>query len=167
MKGWRFILVYLILMVVQSIIGNYFWLARYVLISVLPALILMLPRSYGSIVSMLIAFVTGLAVDFFSTGMVGLSSFALVPLALSRRLLDTLVFGDDQASQEDELSFQHFGAPKMLLSILLSCVLYFALYVWADSAGTVGFWQAFLRFLLSVIVSTPVCAFAARLLRPE
>ena len=38
MKNYRFILVYLIMVVVQVLLDNYFPLSRYVLISVLPAL---------------------------------------------------------------------------------------------------------------------------------
>ena len=113
-----------------------------------------------------LAFAVGFAVDFFSTGMLGISSLALVPVGLVRGAVVGLVFGDELSARGDELSIQRLGVPKMALASLLLCALYFAIYVWVDSAGTVSFWPAALRFVLSVAVSTPVCLFAARLLRP-
>ncbi len=167
MKNGRFILVYLILVLVQILLCNFFGLSRYFLISTLPVLIVMLPLGTGSITAMLIAFATGFAVDFFSNGMLGITSLALVPVAFSRRFFISLIFGDEQASRDDEISFSRFGLPKIALAVLLACALFFALFIWVDSAGTVGFWPAALRCLLSVLVSTPLCVFVARLLRPE
>ena len=167
MKQGRFILYYVLLLIAQILLCNYFGLSRYVLVSVLPVMILLLPRGMNVVVTMLIAFITGFAVDFFSTGMLGITSFALVPVALTRGLFIGMVFGEDVSSRDEELSISRMGLPRMLLAIILTCALFFMLYVWVDSAGTVRFWRAFLRFLLSVLVSTPVCAYVSRLLRPE
>ena len=167
MKKGRFILLYLTLLVAQIIICNYFSLSNYVLISVLPVLILVLPHRMNTILVMLIAFVSGLAVDFFSTGMLGITSFALVPSALGRNMLINMVFGDESGSRDEELSIARFGVLKMALAILLSCAGFFLIYIWVDAAGTVRFWPSVLRWLLSVLVSTPVCLYIASLLRPE
>ena len=85
MKNGRFILLYLVLTLVQILLCNFFGLSRYMLVSVLPVLILMLPLGTGSIIAMLIAFATGFAVDIFSNGMLGITPLALVPVAFSRR----------------------------------------------------------------------------------
>ena len=167
MKTLRFILLYVVLLVAQIILCNYFTLARYLLVSVLPVLILLLPRHTGTIAAMFMAFACGFAVDFFSTGMLGISSLALVPVALVRRGLLVMVFGDEQNDREDELTIARFGLPQVLLAVLFSNSIFFFVYIWADSAGTVGFWPAALRFLLSVLVSTPIGALVVRLLRPE
>ena len=167
MKAWRFILVYVLMLVVQVLLCNYFGLSRYLLISVLPVLVLMLPRSMGVVLSMLVAFASGLAVDFFSTGMLGITSFALVPVALGRKALINMVFGTEVLSRDDELSISRFGLPKMTVAILQSCAAFFFLYIWVDAAGTIGFWPSVLRWLLSVLVSTPVCLYISRLLRHE
>ena len=167
MKKWHFTILYLMLLAGQVILCNYFGLSQYVLISWLPVLILMLPHRMGSIMSMIVAFVCGFVVDFFSTGMLGITSLSLVPVALSRRALVPLVFGDEQVTRDDELSIARFGVLKMALAILVSCSIFFLVYIWADSAGTVSFWRAALRYLLSVLVSTPICVYVAKLLRPE
>ena len=166
MKNYRFILICVLLLIAQVFLDNFFPLRRYVLISILPAIILLISLETRSIVSMFLAFAVGFAVDFFSTGMLGISSLALVPVGLVRGAVVGLVFGDELSARGDELSIQRLGVPKMALASLLLCALYFAIYVWVDSAGTVSFWPAALRFVLSVAVSTPVCLFAARLLRP-
>ena len=165
MKGYRFILICAILLVAQVLLGNYFPLSRYVLISVLPAIIL-LPLDTRPIVAMLLSFALGFAVDFFSTGMLGLSSLALVPVGLVREAVITMVFGDELSARSEELSLQRLGIPKMALASLLLCAVFFLVYIWADSAGTVAFWPCAIRFVLSVVVSTPVSLFVARLLRP-
>ena len=167
MKNWRIKILYLMLVAGQVILCNYFGLSQYVLISWLPVLILMLPHRMGSIVSMIVAFACGFVVDFFSTGMLGITSLALVPVALSRRALIPLVFGDEQVTRDEELSIARFGIIKMALAILVSCGIFFLVYIWADSAGTVNFWRAATRYLLSVLVSTPICLYVAKLLRPE
>lgn len=166
MKNWRFILICMVLLIAQILLDNYFPLRRYVLISILPAIIMLTSLDARPIVSMLLAFVVGFAVDFFSTGMLGLSSLALVPVGLVRSSVVAMVFGDELTARGDELSLQRLGIPKMALAALMLCSLYLLVYIWVDSAGTVPFWPSALRFVLSVAVSTPLCLFAARLLRP-
>lgn len=166
MKNYRFILLSLLLLIVQVFICNYFGLSRFVLVSLLPAILLMLPQEYGGVVTMLIAFAAGFAVDFFSTGMLGLTSAALVPAALLRRPVIAMVFGDELSSRNDQVSLSHLGVPKMTLAMLILCSVFLLVYVWIDSAGTSGFWTGALRFALSVLVSTPLCVFVAAILRP-
>ncbi|MBR4826915.1 MAG: hypothetical protein IKZ91_03420 [Bacteroidales bacterium] len=166
MKQYRFIIVYVVLAAVQVVLCNFLNLSRFAVLSFLPALVLMLPVRFGNITMMLLAFATGFAVDFFSTGMLGLSSLALVPVALGRNFLIDILFGEELGAREGELSLTRFGFPKFVLVTLQLCMLYFLLYIWADAAGTMGFWACVLRFVLSVLVSTPVCVLVAHILRP-
>lgn len=167
MKEYRFILLCVVLIIAQVFLVNYFSLSRYVVISLLPAIILMLPLKMGSIVSMLLAFGIGFVVDFFSNGMLGMTSVALVPVALTRFAVYGMVFGDEMSSRTDVISISRLGVPKIALASLLMCGLYFLVYVWVDSAGTVPFGPAALRFLLSVVVCTPLSVLVSKLLRPE
>ena len=167
MKNYRFILLCVVLIVAQVFLVNFFSLSRWVVISLLPAIILMLPLKMGHISSMLLAFLIGFVVDFFGNGMLGLTSIALVPVALSRFFVYGMVFGDEMSSRADVISISRLGVLRITLASLLMCGLYFLVYVWVDSAGTVPFWPAFLRFLLSVLVGTPVSVLVSKLLRPE
>ena len=167
MKEYRFAIIFAILTVVQIVLCNYLNLSRFVVLSILPVLVLMLPIRWGNIPMMFAGFALGFVVDFFSTGMLGLTSVALVPAALSRNGLVMLLFGDELGTREGDLGASRFGIPKFVLATLMMCALYFAVYVWVDAAGTLGFWAMALRFALSVLVSTPVCILVARILRPE
>lgn len=167
MKDYRFAILFLVFLIAQIVLCNFFGLTRYLLISVLPLLILMLPLSVGSVPAMLIAFVMGFTVDFFSNGMLGITSLALVPVGLVRSLVVSIVFGNEKSARGEEITVDRLGIPKISLASLILCSLYFIVFVWADSAGTASFWSALLRIILSVLVSTPVCVFAARLLRPS
>ena len=80
----NFTLAYLILVVAQVLICNYFHVTQYVMLSILPAMILCLPPKCGTTASLLIAFVTGLAVDFLADGVPGLNAMALLPVAMLR-----------------------------------------------------------------------------------
>ena len=167
MKNYRFVILFLVFMIAQIVLCNFFGMSRYLMISVLPVLVLVLPLSMANIVTMLIAFAIGFAVDFFSNGMLGLTPLALVPVALVRRFVISIVFGNEKIARGEEITVERLGIPKIALASLILCSLFFIIYVWADSAGTAGFWAALFRIVLSVLVSTPVCVFAARLLRPS
>ena len=67
MKNYRYILIYVLMVVVQIFLVNFFPLSRYVLITLLPALLLALPLDTRAIVSMLIAFALGFVIDFSPT----------------------------------------------------------------------------------------------------
>ncbi|MBO4742206.1 MAG: hypothetical protein J5533_01100 [Bacteroidales bacterium] len=167
MKDWRFWIVFIVLAVVQIILCNFLDLSRYAVLSFLPVLILMLPLKLGNVPMMLISFALGFAVDFFSTGMLGLTAASLVPVGLLRNALVLSLFGDELGPREGELTLNWFGVPKFALATLILCSVYFLVYVWIDSAGTYGFWAGALRFALSTLLSTPVCLGVARILRPE
>lgn len=156
MKGSRFLLIYLILVIAQILINNLLGISQYLLLSLLPMLMLCLPVKTGSLTAMLIAFATGLVVDFFSNGLLGMTSFALVPTALCRRLVISLVFGSEVFSRGENITLRRQGVPKFALAILLITAVYFLLYVPLDSAGTRTFGFNALRFVISVLSSSLV-----------
>ena len=76
---------YLLLLLAQIVLWNYFNFTQYLFVAFLPAMILCLPVSRSAVYAMVVAFLTGLAADFLVTGQLGLTAFALVPVALLRR----------------------------------------------------------------------------------
>ena len=152
MKDQRFFLTFFIVVVVQILLCNYLNLSMYVVLSLLPVAILMIPVRYGTPLALVLAFVSGLAVDWLSEGLIGLNAVALVPVAAARRRIIKLVFGDEVFTRGDDISIGQHGVMKMSLSIILSQSIFMFIYVWADGAATRPFWFNVTRFLLSVII---------------
>lgn len=79
-----FALTYVLLTVAQMVLSNYFHFTPYMMITILPVMVLCIPTNVGTVKAMLIAFATGLAVDFFAEGTLGINAMSLVPVALLR-----------------------------------------------------------------------------------
>ena len=163
----RYIITYIILVAIQIIFGGLLNLSQYVVLSILPVMIMSLPITHSTPRLLLTAFVTGLAVDFFTNGVMGLTVCALLPVAFARNWLIRLVFGTELLSRQEDISIHKQGPGKVLLSILLATTLFFAIYVPFDCAGTRPAGFIALRILLSVVLSTPVSYYVAGVLAPR
>ena len=80
MRRSNFFLVYLLLVVAQILICNYFHLTPYVTLSLLPVMVLCLPVRVSTLGALFIAFATGMSVDFLAEGLPGLNTLALLPV---------------------------------------------------------------------------------------
>ena len=159
-----FFWMFLILTIAQLLITNYLHLSYYITLSMLPTMILFLPIRIGTVGAMIIAFITGFAVDFFAEGLIGLNILALVPVAFVRRTLLSLVFGGEIFSRQEDPSVKKSGFGSILLAILLAEALFLIVYIWADGAGVRPTWFNLLRFVCSLGAGTVVSIFAADLL---
>ncbi len=135
----RFAVTFALLVVAQIIICNYMFLGPLVTLTLLPALIMFLPLSQKTSVSMVIAFVTGIAVDWISDGVLGLNAAALVPVALLQKPLVRLFVGDEVVVRGDAVSVQKSGWGKVLASNTMALSLFLAIYITLDGAGTKTF----------------------------
>ncbi len=158
---------YILLMLAQVAVWNYFDFSPYVMITFLPALILCLPIAWGPVRSMLIAFATGLAVDFLVTGQLGMTSLALVPVGLLRRGVVRLVFGSELFARGEELSFHRQGWQKFLLCTVILTAVNLIIQIWVDGAGMYSLGFDVLKLGISLPVSTALSvAIAFLLLEP-
>ncbi len=163
----RYILTYLILLVIQIILGDLLNLSQYVVICFLPVMILSLPITYNTTQLLVISFASALAVDFFTNGMLGLTTCALLPVALARNRLIRLVFGTELMSRQEDISIHKQGGGKVFLTILLATTLFFAVFIPIDCAGTRSMSFMATRFLLSVALSSAVSYYVAGVLAPR
>lgn len=167
MRRSNFFLVYLLLVVTQILICNYFHLTPYVTLSLLPVMVLCLPTRVSTLGALFIAFATGLSVDFLAEGLLGLNTLALLPVAFLRIPLIKLIFGEDLLSRGEDFTVRKNGIGKVTLAVILVEALFLLLYIWADGAGTRPFWFNALRFGLSLAAGYAAAIIVIDALAPD
>ena len=75
MKKNKLIVIYFVILAAQIIVSNTLGFEQYFLINVLPAMIMMLPTSVSTRKALFIAFLSGLAVDVTTEGVMGQGNF--------------------------------------------------------------------------------------------
>ncbi|MBQ1750806.1 MAG: hypothetical protein II130_07440 [Bacteroidales bacterium] len=160
-------LVYLLLVVVQILLCNYFHVTPYITLSILPIMILCLPLKISTVAAMIIAFVTGLSVDFLAEGLIGINALALVPVAYVRKSLIGFVFGEDLISRGEDFSIRKNGLGEVSMAILLVQSLFLIIYIAADGAGTRPFWFNAARFGASLAAGYLVALLLVDTLVPD
>lgn len=167
MKQTGFIFSYVILLVLQICICNFFRISPYVVLSILPVMILLIPVRKGTIFALVTAFLTGLAVDLLADGLLGLNILALVPVAFARRGIIRLVFGEEIFARQEDISIRRQGVWKMSVAIIMAQALFMLIYVWADGAGTRPFWFGLARFGASLVAGYLISLIVANILTSE
>ena len=157
---------YTLLVVGQIILCNYSDFGPYVMLTMLPAMVLCMPTGMSTITTMVIAFFTGLSVDWLAEGLLGLNAAALVPVALARKQIIRIFLGEDILSRGDRFSYRKNGFAKISAAHSLCIILFMAVYITLDGAGTLPLWfcltkggiSAACSFILAVIVTNILCA---------
>ncbi len=144
---------YILMTVAQMILSNYFHFTPYMMMTILPVTVLCIPTKTSTVQAMLIAFATGLAVDFFAEGILGINAVSLVPVALLRRPVIEMFFGNEPFGQKENITIRKYGFTRVSLAITLMTILFLLIYTVADCAGTRPFWFIAARLGLSTLVS--------------
>lgn len=136
MKGQNFGILFFLLVIGQVILCNFTNLGPYITLSLLPAMILCVPLTVSTPMCMLLAFATGLSVDWLSEGLIGINAAALIPVALMRKPLIRFFLGEDIITRSDSFSIRKNGAGKISTILLLSILIFLSIYIFLDGAGT-------------------------------
>lgn len=163
----NFFLYYILLVIAQVLICEWFNLSAYVMLSILPVLVLCIPTKFSTTASMLIAFATALSVDFLSEGVMGLNALALVPVAAARFPIIRMAFGTEPIVREDSFSISKYGIGKTITAVTLAQALFLAVYILADGAGVRPAVFYLLRFAGSLVAGTMVSIFIVDILTEE
>lgn len=158
---------YTLLVIGQAVLCNYSVLGPYITLSMLPAMVLCIPTSISTISCMLIAFISGLAVDWMAEGVIGLNVAALLPVALMRNGIIKIFMGEDLITRGDRFSFRKNGFGKIAASLLVVLSIYLAFYVILDGAGTRPTWFNFTRFGVSLICNFLLSLVVTSILTPD
>ncbi|MCQ2130671.1 MAG: hypothetical protein MJY94_04700 [Bacteroidales bacterium] len=167
MNNGKYALTYLLLLLAQICISNYCNFSWYLYLSILPVMAFLVPIRFNAVVAMLIAFASGFAVDLLSDGVIGLNTLAIVPVAMMRRGIVSLVYGGEFFARQENLSMSRHGVFKMVFSIILSQAVFLAIYFIVDSAGTRPMWFDLTRFGISFVAGCLVSLVVANILEPE
>lgn len=140
MKTQNFGLTYVLLVLGQMILCNFAGFTPYVMLSMLPAMVICIPLTISTPLCMLIAFATGLSVDWLAEGLIGLNAAALVPVALMRKPLIRFFLGEDLIVRSDSFSIKKNGAGKISLVLAVAILIFMGIYIFLDGAGTRPVW---------------------------
>ena len=167
MRQGQYFLTVILLTAAQMLICNYLHLSQFVYLSILPAIILLIPIRFSTIFALCTAFVCGMAVDLLGDGVPGLNTFALLPVALLRVNIIRLVCGEEIFARKEDISMARQGFLKISSCLVIAQAIFLLLYIWADGAGTRPLWFNSLRFALSLSAGYMLSLFIADILSPE
>ncbi len=163
----NFGILYALLLICQIALCNFSPVGPYVLLTLLPAMILCIPLTVNTVWCMVIAFVSGLAVDWLSEGLIGINAASLVPVALIRKGIIRVFFGEDLIIRKDSFSFNKFGALKVSAALLTSLSAFLALYILLDGAGTRPAWFSWTYFGISLAGNWLLALLVTHILTPD
>lgn len=151
MRKSSFWIAYGLLLIVQILISNFLDFTPYLSLSILPVMVLCIPSRITVVPGMLIAFASGLAVDYFSEGVLGLNALSLVPVALARIWLFRLVFGAEIVARSEDFTPKRNGWGRISFVVVISQLLFLGIYIWADGAGLRPHWFNAARLAISLL----------------
>ena len=163
----NFGILYIMLIVCQIIMSNYTHLGPYIMLSMLPAMVLCLPTGIRTSISLIIAFASGLAVDWLSEGLIGLNAAALLPVALARKGLIRIFLGEDIINRNDSFSIRRNGISKVSLALIISTSIFLAIHIFLDGAGTRPTWFSMTRFAVSLACNWVLGLIVVHILTPD
>ena len=151
MRTQSFGVLFVLMLLGQMILCNFAGFSPYVMLTPLPAMIICVPLTVSTPMCMLIAFVSGLSVDWLSEGIIGLNASALVPVSLMRKPLIRFFLGEDLIVRSDSFSFRKNGTGKISLVMGVSLIIFLSIYIFLDGAGTRPVWFNMTRFGVSFV----------------
>ena len=162
-----FWIAYVLLLLAQLLLSNYFHVTPYIFLTILPVMVLCIPIRVGTVGAMLIACLSGLAIDFLSEGVIGLNALSLIPVAYARHGIIGLIFGPELFARKEDFSVGRCGFGKVAMALFLSLLIFLVIYIWADGAGTRPLWFNGLRLGASLVASFIVSLLTLGALAPD
>ncbi len=166
-KEQNFWVYYFFLLIFQIALCNFSPVGPYISLTLLPAMVLCMPLTVGSIGCMLIAFASGLAVDWMSEGLIGINAASLVPIAFARKGIIRLFFEEDLITRKDRFSFNRYGVAKVSAALVSVTAIFLLVYILLDVAGTRPQWFIWASFGASLLCNWPLALLVARILTPD
>lgn len=163
----HFGILYCLLLIGQIVLCNYAALGPYIMLTMLPAMIMCIPTTVSTASCMLIAFASGLAVDWLSEGLIGLNAAAAVPVALLRNGAIKIFLGEDLITRGDRFSIKKNGLFKIIAVMFTALAVYLGIYVFLDGAGARPAWFSLTRLGVSAACCMMLSLIVINILSPD
>ena len=160
-------ILYTLLVIGQVVLCNYAALGPYIMLSMLPAMVFCIPTTVSTIMCMIIAFASGLAVDWLSEGIIGLNAAAILPVAWMRAGIIRVFLGEDLITRGDRFSFRKNGFGKISVALSVLVTVYLSIYIFLDGAGMRPAWFNFTRFGISFVCNLILGLAVTNVLAPD
>ena len=167
MKTQHFGLLYFLMVLGQMVLCNFTDFSPFIMLTMLPAMIICVPLTVSTPLCMILAFVTGLSVDWLSEGLIGINAASLIPVALARKGIIRIFFGEDLITRKDSFSFNKYGTAKVSAAILTSLSIFLVIYIMLDGAGTHPMWFNLAYFGSSLICNWLLSLLVTHILTPD
>lgn len=148
-----FTVTYILMAVAQMLFTNYFHFTPLCMVTILPLMVLCIPTKVDTLLAMVIAFATGLAVDLFVDGALGLNALSLVPVAFVRKGLINMIFGPEPFDHQENISTRKYGYARISFALIVVTAFFLAIYITADCAGTRPLWFMASKLGISLLTS--------------
>lgn len=160
-------ILYCLLLIGQIVLCNYAALGPYIMLTMLPAMIMCIPTTVSTVSCMVIAFASGLAVDWLSEGLIGLNAAAAVPVGLLRNGAIKIFLGEDLITRGDRFSIKKNGLFKIIAVMFTALAVYLGIYVFLDGAGTRPAWFSLTRLGVSAACCMMLSLIVINILSPD
>ena len=165
--GQNFGLLYCLLLICQVLLCNYFQFTPYAMLTLLPAMILCVPLTVSTLGCMFLALASGFAVDWLAEGIIGLNASALVPVAVLRKPVIRIFFGEDLITRKDSFSLRKYGMAKVSAAVLTCLLVFLTIYIFLDGAGTRSLWFNLIRGGVTLLCSYLMSMIVVNTLTPD
>lgn len=143
----------LLLVIMQMIISNFIYLGPYIIISLMPFVMFLMPLSWSQGRMLLLTAAVSLPVDIFAEGVPGLNALALLPIAYARPLLLSITAASDSKGREGVISPEWMGTRGFTALAGISLLAFLTIYNIADCAGTRPASFVATRTLISTVIN--------------
>lgn len=154
---WNIIL-YLLIFILQVFIANYIDIGAYVYICLIPLVLFGIPMNINNNVTMIAAFVIGLLLDLFSSGVMGLNAASATMLAALRAPIYNLTVNKDRRYSVNVPSIRSIGLNNYLVYTSLGTLIYLTTYTLLDCASFRPLPFIILRIAVSLIINEVLIA---------
>lgn len=153
MRDSAFYFIFAVTAILQILVNVFLHLPAWLTICILPALIALAPLRIRTPFLLIIAFITAFLTDFLTSGILGLTVVSLLPVAFLRNFLYKIFIGKESFTRKDDISSKKHGLLRISGILVVSFLVYFLIFVLADSAGTRPLLFNGLRILCSMTAS--------------